>query len=155
MLSKYIGSDLKLFLYSNQIFQKRLDKIVNVKNKLKLYFILVYPFLKCSTKEIYSNVQNLNKLKTKIVYQNGSKKKIIDSLINEENSLQSVVISKFPIIKKILFELKGLKKCKFSRVTGSGSTCFAVFLTKKSADLGLTKIKKRFPKFWCVVGKTI
>ena len=41
LLSKYIGSDLKLFLYSNQIFQKRLDKIVNVKNKLKLYFILV------------------------------------------------------------------------------------------------------------------
>ena len=23
------------------------------------------------------------------------------------------------------------------------------------ADLGLKKIRKRFPKFWCVVGKTI
>tara|TARA_B100001769_G_C21490135_1_gene284529 strand:- start:54 stop:176 length:123 start_codon:yes stop_codon:yes gene_type:complete len=40
-------------------------------------------------------------------------------------------------------------------VTGSGSACFGVFLTKKSADIGLKKIRKRFPKFWCVVGKTI
>ena len=54
-----------------------------------------------------------------------------------------------------LFELKNLKKCQFSRLTGSGSACFGVFLTKKSADLGLKKIRKRFPKFWCVVGKTI
>ena len=64
-------------------------------------------------------------------------------------------MSKFPIIKKILFELSLLNKCQFSRPTGSGSACFGVFLTKKSADLGLKKIKKKFPKFWCVVGKTI
>ncbi len=153
--SKYIGSDLKLFFYSNQIFQKKLYKITNLKSKVKLYFILVYPFLKCSTKEIYSNIRNLNNFKTKIAYSKISKKKIIDNLLNEQNYLQEIVISKFPIIKKILFELRSLKKCQFSRLTGSGSACFGVFLTKKSADLGLKKIRKRFPKFWCVVGKTI
>ena len=155
IFSKHIGSDLKLFFYSNQIFQKKLYKITNIKNKIKLYFILVYPFLRCSTKEIYSNIRNLNNFKTKTVYSKSSKKKIIDNLSNEQNSLQGIVISKFPIIKKILFELKSLKKCQFSRVTGSGSACFGVFLTKKSADIGLKKIRKRFPKFWCVVGKTI
>ena len=155
IFSKHIGSDLKLFFYSNQIFQKKLYKIKNIKNKIKLYFILVYPFLRCSTKEIYSNIRNLNNFKTKTVYSESSKKKIIDNLPNEQNSLQGIVISKFPIIKKILFELKSLKKCRFSRVTGSGSACFGVFLTKKSADIGLRKIRKRFPKFWCVVGKTI
>ena len=155
IFSKHIGSDLKLFFYSNQIFQKELYKITNLKSKIKLYFILVYPFLKCSTKEIYSNIRNLNNFKTKIAYSKSSKKKIINNLPNEQNSLQGIVISKFPIIKKILFELKNLKKCQFSRLTGSGSACFGVFLTKKSADLGLKKIKKRFPKFWCVVGKTI
>ena len=63
--SKQIGSDLKLFFYSNQIFQKELYKITNLKNKINLYFILVYPFLRCSTKEIYSNIRNLNNFKTK------------------------------------------------------------------------------------------
>ena len=96
-----------------------------------------------------------NNFKTKIVYSKSSKKKIIDNLLNEENSLQEIVISKFPIIKKVLLELRLLKKCQFSRVTGSGSAWFGAFLTKKSADLGLKKIRKKFPKFWCVVGKTI
>ena len=77
------------------------------------------------------------------------------NLPQEENHLEKIVISKFPIIKKVLLELRLLKKCQFSRVTGSGSACFGAFLTKKSADLGLKKIRKKFPKFWCVVGKTI
>ena len=108
IFSKHIGSDLKLFFYSNQIFQKKLYKITNLKSKIKLYFILVYPFLKCSTKEIYSNIRNLNNFKTKIVYSKSSKKKIIDNLLNEQNSLQEIVISKFPVIKKILSLEKSL-----------------------------------------------
>ena len=83
------------------------------------------------------------------------KKNNNDNLPKEQKPLEKIVISKFPIIKKVLFELRLLKKCQFSRVTGSGSACFGVFLTKKSADLGLKKIRKKFPKFWCVVGKTI
>ena len=80
---------------------------------------------------------------------------MIEKLKYKENTLEKIVISKFPIIQKILLELRFIKNCQFSRVTGSGSACFGVFLTKKSADLGLKKIKKKFPKFWCVVGKTI
>ena len=71
------------------------------------------------------------------------------------NSLEKIVIKKFPIIKKILNELEQINSCQFSRLTGSGSACFGLFLTKKSAELGLKKIKKKFPKYWCVTGKTI
>ena len=155
LFSKNIGSDLKLFFGSNQIFQKSLNNVVNLKSKLNFHFIIVYPYLKSSTKKIYSKGIFLSKLKTNTIYENGSKKKIMHNLSQEENHLEKIVISKFPIIEKILFELRLLKKCQFSRVTGSGSACFGVFLTKKSADLGLKKIRKKFPKFWCVVGKTI
>ena len=81
--------------------------------------------------------------------------KIIENLKNEKNFLQKIVVRKYPVIQKVLYELENTKKCEFSRVTGSGSACFGLFLTKKSAILGLRKIKKKFPKFWCVIGKTI
>ena len=155
LFSKNIGSDLKLFFGSNQIFQKSLNTIVNLKSKLNFYFVIVYPYLKSSTKEIYSKGKFFSRFKTNTIYESGSKKIIMHNLPQEENHLEKIVISKFPIIKKVLFELRLLKKCQFSRVTGSGSACFGVFLTKKSADLGLKKIRKKFPKFWCVVGKTI
>ena len=155
IFSKYIGSDLKLFFETNQFFQKKLNQIVKLKTRLNLYFIIVYPFFKSSTKEIYSKVKSVRKIKKNSIYENGTKKNVIKNLIKEQNSLEKIVVSKFPIIKNVLIELKKLNKCLFSRVTGSGSACFGVFLSKKSADLGLKKIRKKFPKFWCVVGKTI
>ena len=74
---------------------------------------------------------------------------MLDKLKSENNSLENIVISRFPLIKKVLDELSLLKKCEFSRITGSGSACFGLFLNKKDALLGLKLIKKRFPKF-CV-----
>jgi len=153
--SRKLGSDLRLFFGSKQIFQKNLNQIIDLKRKLKFYFILVYPFLKSSTKDVYSKVKVYKNLKTNGFYKKGSKLKVVESLKYQENSLEKIVISKFPIIQKILLELRVIKNCQFSRLTGSGSACFGLFLTKKSADLGLKKIKKKFPKFWCVIGKTI
>ena len=153
--SKNLGSDLRLFFNSKQIFQKNLDKIIDLKSKIKLYFVLVYPFLKSSTKNAYSKVKVYKNLKSNGFYKTSLKLNMVENLKYQENSLEKIVISKFPIIQKILFELRVIKNCQFSRLTGSGSACFGVFLTKKSADLGLNKIKKKFPKFWCVVGKTI
>ena len=153
--SKIIGSDIRLFFKSSQIFQKNLYKVRSLKKKYKFYFILVYPFLKCSTKEIYKKLKVFKKIKNRNTYQRNSKMELANSLKLETNSLEQVVISKFTIIKEILNELNLVKDCHFSRVTGSGSACFGLFSKKKSADLGLRKIKKKFPKFWCVVGKTI
>ena len=148
-----------IFLYfviqTLQQFQKNLNQIIDLKRKLKFYFVLVYPFLKSSTKYAYSKVKVYKNLKANDLYKRNSKLKIIENLKYQENSLEKIVISKFPVIQKILLELRVAKNCQFSRLTGSGSACFGVFLTKKSADLGLKKIKKKFPKFWCVVGKTI
>ena len=153
--SKKLGSDLKLFFYSSQFLQKNLTKIQDIKKKHELYFVIVYPFLKCSTKEIYSKYNFVKAEKKQINYNFNSKIKLINSLKVTQNSLEKIAIKKFPLIQKILNELELTKNCHFSRLTGSGSACFGVFLTKKSAQLGLKKIKKKFPKYWCVISKTI
>jgi len=153
--SKNLGSDCRLFFSSKQIFQKNINKIIDIRKKLQFYLVLVYPFFKSSTKEVYSKVKVFSNLKRNNFYTKNSKLKIIENLKYQENFLERIVIEKFPIIQKVLYELETTKNCEFSRLTGSGSACFGLFLTKKSADLGLKKIKKKFPKFWCVVGKTI
>ena len=119
------------------------------------YLLIVYPFKKSSTKDIYSKFRKYEKIKKLNIFNRISKLKMVDKLKSETNSLESVIISRFPIIKKVLKELSLLKKCEFSRITGSGSACFGLFLNKKDALLGLKLIKKRFPKFWCVLSRTI
>ena len=119
------------------------------------YFVLIYPFLKSSTKQIYLKLKKFDVIKNKTFYSKKSAKKLIGTLRQEKNSLEKIVISKFPVVKKILYELELIKNCQISRVTGSGSACFGLFLNKKDATSALRQIKRKFPKFWCVLCKTI
>ena len=153
--SKHLGSDLKLFFRSKKVFQKNLSTIVDFKKHYTFYFLLTYPFLKGSTKEIYSKLRKFELIKNKNNYKKNSRSNFINALQLSKNSLEKVVISKFPVVGKILEEMKLIKNCQLSRVTGSGSACFALFLNKKDAALALSQIKKKFPKFWCVLCKTI
>lgn len=152
--SRILGSDLKLFFESSQMFQENLRSIKIIKSKQRFYFIVVYPFLKCSTKEVYSKVNSYNQIRKK-KYNFNSKKNLISLLKKKRNVLEKIVIKKYPVIKKILNEIEKTNKCQFSRLTGSGSACFGLFLTMKSAVSAHIKIKKKFPNYWCVTGKTI
>ena len=153
--AKYLGSDFRLFFKNSKIIQENFFNIRNFKFKHNFYLLIVYPFKKSSTKDVYSKIKKFEKIKKFNIFNRVSKSKMVDKLKSETNSLENIVISRFPLIKKVLKELSLLKKCEFSRITGSGSACFGLFLNKKDALLGLKLIKKRFPKFWCVLSRTI
>jgi len=149
-----IGTDLNLF-FTKSTFVKNLKTIKNHKINFNLNFVLIYPFFRCSTKEIYSKVKkftpssNVNFAKIK------SKTKFINMIRKERNELEDIVIKKFQNLNKILNFVSIQRECYFSRMTGSGSVCYGIFKTEKSAKLAHKRIKKKFPKYWTVVAKTI
>ena len=67
----------------------------------KFYFVIIYPFLKSSTKEIYSKLHKFEVIKNKNNYRKKSRVRLVNALRTEKNSLEKIVISIFPIIKKI------------------------------------------------------
>lgn len=151
---KKIGSDLRLFFHK-QSFQKNLKKVSSYNKNFKINFLIIYPNIKCSTREIYSKVNNYSK-SSKVDYSKiNTKKKLIEIIKKEKNDLQKISISKFPIIGEIINFTSNLNGCLLSRMSGSGSACFGIFQSKKSAIIGLKAIKKKFPDFWCVIAKTI
>ena len=150
-LEKIIGSDLRLFFY-NQGYLQNLKKIKTIK-KHNLNFLLIFPNIKCPTKKIYSKVNKFSK-KSKCI-KIGSKKKFINFLKHENNDLQSIVENKYPFIRNLINEISAENGCYFSRMTGSGSVCYGVFRSDKSAKLALKKIKYNHPNYWFTVAKTI
>ena len=40
-------------------------------------------------------------------------------------------------------------------MTGSGSACYGLFTNENSSKVALKKIKKKYPKFWFSIAKTI
>ena len=149
-----IGSDFRLFFF-NHSFQKNLEKILKFKKKYTFFFVLVYPNINSSTKEVYSKVKKFNLPLKKNLSKIDSKDEYIQFIKNEKNDLQKIVETKHKKIKKILDLIKIQKNCLFSRMTGSGSVCFGAFFNKKSANYGLIKIQKKLPNFWCVLTKSI
>ena len=149
-----IGTDFSLF-FNKQIFVKNLKNIKKHKINFTLNFVLVYPYFKCSTKKIYSQVKdfspysniNFSKIKTK--------NKFINIIRKERNELEVIVKNRFNELNKILNFISIQRECYLSRMTGSGSVCYGIFKSEKSAKLAHKRIKKKFPNYWAAVSKTI
>jgi 4-diphosphocytidyl-2-C-methyl-D-erythritol kinase len=154
ILEKKIGSDFKLFFHQ-QGFLKSLKTVKNLKKKYRLYFLLINPNIRSSTKYVYSKIKKYSAKKKYIFNQINSKKKFIISLKSANNNLQSIVENKHPIIKKLLKEIEEKKGCYFSRITGSGSVCYGIFKSESTAKQALGRIKSKYSKFWFSIAKTI
>ena len=148
-----VGSDLRLFFYNQGILQN-LKKITKFKKKYKLFFLVVYPNIKCSTKKVYSKVKNYNKKKV-LKHKFRNKDALINQIFNSNNDLQSIVEKKYPVIQKLLLKISNEKGCYFSRMTGSGSACYGLFRDKRSSKVALKRLRKKYPKFWFSIAKTI
>ena len=154
ILENKIGSDLRLFFF-NHSFQKDLKKITTFKKKYIFYFLLIYPKIKSSTKQVYSCVKKFSSAlridPSKILCRDQYNK----FLVNENNDLQKIVEKKHKKIKDILNLIRLQKDCLYSRMTGSGSVCFGTFSNRKSTSSAVKVLKKKYPNYWCVVTKSI
>ena len=154
IFEKKIGTDFRLF-FKKQSYQKNLRKILSYKNIFFFHILLVYPNIKCITKTIYS-LYRKNKKEQFFQYQNiTSKEKFLNLLKEDKNDLQKIVEKKYQKIKNILNFINMQHGCEISRITGSGSVCFGLFKSKKTASDALCRIKRKFPKYWSIYTKTI
>lgn len=153
-LEKKVGSDIRLFT-NKQVFQKKLKKVIKFEKNFEFHVLLVYPYIKCSTKKIYDDVKDFSRDLKINFHKTQRKTNYIRLLKKEKNDLEKISIKKYRVIKLLLDNLLLLKNCHFSRMTGSGSACYGIFVNQKSVKLGYKTIKKKFPNYWCVVTKTI
>ena len=114
-----------------------------------------FPNINCSTKEIFSKVKKYSKKSHFSLQKINTKQKFINHILTGENELQSIVEKKYPIIKKLLTDINIKNGCFLSRISGSGSVCYGLFNNEKTAKKALSKIKKKYPKFWFSLAKTV
>jgi len=155
-LANQIGFDVPINLErQNTLLTGKKDEILRLNKKFKLNLLIVYPNLICSTKKIYESNRKINFSKPQIIPYIKNNKKLINFLKNENNDLEKTVIKIYPKVKKIIDYIKSQKGCYFSRITGSGSACIGIFSNMKYAIYAQKLIKLKYPKYWCVVSKTI
>ncbi len=153
-ITKKVGSDLRLFNHK-QGYLKDLKTVVKFRTKHQLYFLIAYPRIKCSTKEVYSKVKKYHVAEKFLISDLRIKSKFINYIKNSKNDLQSIVEKKHPVIRRLISSIQRARGCYFSRLTGSGSACYGLFINENCAKVALTLIRKKYPKFWFSIAKTI
>ena len=154
IFEKKVGSDFKLFLHKSS-FQKNLRSVKKSRNSINYFFLIIFPNIHCKTKNIYKMVKNFSSSSKNYYSKRLNKKKFFEAIKKDHNDLQKIVEKKYPKISKLLKFIKKQKGCAFSRMTGSGSACYGVFQSKKTAKLAVTFLKRKYPKYWCAITKTI
>ena len=128
-LSK-IGSDLPACFLSKNIQANGTGDIikpVKLLNK-KLWVLLIKPKSNYSTKYIFNNFNDNYAKPTKFIFTLDN---LIDDMNKYNNSLENTVCKLEKNVKKLLSTLPKLKSLTLPRITGSGSTIFILFKTRK------------------------
>ena len=132
-----IGADIPFFLQDQAAFVEGIgDRISATSFSVPPYYVIVYPHILCSTPAIYQHFDQLNPgKKGNLRHQ---LEKCLDSA-DFHNDLLPVALDLYPELRNIYDTLsKQLEQPMF--MTGSGSTFYIPFQSKKEATLCIKKL---------------
>ena len=141
----HLGSDIPLFLREHDcLVRGRGDLLTNIIFP-KYFFLLIKPNINCSTKKMYHTFN-----KEDYIYNSDFDLEEINDFDNG-NDFENKLFSLYPKLKKMFDYMQELEGSLFTRVTGSGSSIYSVFESKKEAELALIDFKKNYTNVWSVI----
>ena len=149
-ISNLIGSDVILGVNQNNKYINDKRNLIKIMRRTGLNLVITKPNFGCSTKMIYSNLKLNNNLRIIEKFTNNRA-----GLVKLKNDLEIPAFKKYPKLKKLKLYLSNLPNVYFVRMTGSGSSIIAYFLSKKDALKAQKSIKKNNKNYWCIISKTI
>jgi 4-diphosphocytidyl-2-C-methyl-D-erythritol kinase len=137
-----IGADIPFFLYGGTALVRGIGDKIKILGRPKIkYFVIVNPNIHISTKQIYEKLDNNKNLLAPIK----TPKNVLKNHLGT-NTLLLVALSLSKELRCVYGEIGKLGYSVF--MTGSGSTLFIPFKTKKEAILCENKLKNFFPKYF-------
>ena len=149
-ISNLVGSDVILGVNQSNKYINDKHKLIKIMNKTGLNLVITKPNFGCSTKSIYTNLKLNNNVKTSKKFTNNNL-----GFVKLKNDLEIPAFKKYPKLKRLKLYLSSLPNVYFVRMTGSGSSIIAYFLSKKDALNAQKSIKKKYKNNWCIISKTI
>jgi 4-diphosphocytidyl-2-C-methyl-D-erythritol kinase len=71
---------------------------------------------------------------------------------DKRNDLYPPALALAPVVSEVLAEIEALEGCRIARMSGSGSTCFALFETPGLAERAAHRIEAHHPDWWVYAG---
>ena len=151
-IARDLGSDIEFFIGEGSAL---ISGKGNVDQRLKInsdkHFLIVFPNVQNSTKEIFNKHSNLSG--EKLSY---NKDINLDGILKgTSNELEKTALVANQEMTKVREYLDNDINCKYERMTGSGSAYFAVYEDKQKAEEAIQRISEEHPNWWTYLTRLI
>ena len=149
-----LGADVPVCLSTNfQRVQGVGDRLTALQSPPPIWIVLANPGIQISTAKVFRTLISKNNSPLENVNGLNRENGLIEYLLRQRNDLEPVTCELVPMVKVLLDFFKENQNCKLFRMSGSGATCFGLYLEKEAAERTVCDIKKSFPMFWVKMGK--
>lgn len=145
-LSLNFGSDIAFFFENKACIVKgRGEKMEHFAHFADIDILLVNPGVFLSTKAVFDKFDG--NFSSSISNEKIHQYHILDCIKNFKNDLTNAAIEISPIIGDLLTAMKN-NQATIAKMSGSGSTCFAIFDNPQQLQAAHDKLSQQFPDFW-------
>lgn len=150
-LAIQLGADIPSCLYQTPLLVSGIgEKIEPTKlPKQQIYILLVNPNQPLSTAVIFEKLgKDLGICEDSPTCLPSDLTPFLDFIKHRKNDLEPVAIECLPEINSLLTNLARQSGCHLARMSGSGPTCFGLFLSKRDALFAQENIQKLHRNYW-------
>ena len=73
---------------------------------------------------------------------------LMDALASSANDLEAPALALFPAVAETLGALRNIASCRLARMSGSGGTCFGLFVSAEAAADAAAALEHAHPAWW-------
>jgi 4-diphosphocytidyl-2-C-methyl-D-erythritol kinase len=136
------------------------EKLGPALNLPRLYAVLVNPGVSFPTRNLfggYFSAAKRRRGRTHGESETLTMSALVTMLVASRNDLEPAAIALQPAIADVLAALRERPGCRLARMSGSGATCFGLFVSARSAARAAQTLRRRDPNWWVrtsVLGKS-
>jgi 4-diphosphocytidyl-2-C-methyl-D-erythritol kinase len=145
-----LGSDIPVCVSSRPAFMQGRGEILSPITSLPpLPLLLVNPGVAVPTKDVFAALSDRRGTEMKLPGGGfGDLADLLRFLETTGNDLEMPAIGLQPVIGEVLTALKSLPGALFTRMSGSGATCFALLADDDGCTRAAAMLKKKNPGWW-------
>lgn len=144
-LATPLGADIPFFINNTPAMIRGIgEEITPVNLPGSLPLLLVFPRKPLPTAAVFTH--HPLPISAPLLIK---EEELLARLADTDNSLTDNAIMLQPEISDVLLALRALEGVYMARMSGSGSTCFALFKDDVSLDNAFKRITENYPHWWC------
>lgn len=150
-LGATLGADVPACIHATPAFVSGVgEKITPITlSEKNIFVLLVNPNHALSTQKIFQHYRDDHAAFT----ESRTHQTNLDWIATQRNDLEKYAMLSLPMLSELLDAIARQSGCVFSRMSGSGATCFGIFNQLSLLKDAEKNMRKKFPSYWVLATK--